>query len=72
MFDHLPTQVWELLGSMRASCHKRGPLTVLMTRERGHSVSSDRCGDRGTPSAIPGDTSESGKGSPERERDDFV
>lgn len=38
---------------------------MLMTRVRRHGGRSDRCGDTGTPSAIPGDTSTSGKASPE-------
>ena len=54
---------------MQASCHKRGPLITLMTRVRGDCGRSDRCGDRGTPSAIPGDTSKSGKASPEAQRE---
>lgn len=36
----------------------------LMTRVRGRCGRSDRCGDGGAPSAVPGDTSESGEGEP--------
>lgn len=68
----LAKQVWGLLASMQASCHRRGPLIALMTRVRGHCGRSDRCGDRGTPSAVPGDTSKSGKASPEAERERWL
>lgn len=65
VFDHSPSRFRGLLVSMQASCHRKGPLIVLMTRVRGHYGRSDRCGDRGKLSAILGDTSMSGRESPE-------
>lgn len=43
---------------------------VLLTSAKGHCGRTDRCGDEGgTPSAIPGHTTRSGKAGPEADRE---